>query len=505
MKIDQIHIKNFGCLQEQKLTLRDGFNVIYGPNESGKTTLHTFVKSMFFGIRRLRGRAAKNDSYSRYEPWDNPSYYAGTLYFTCGKKRFRLERNFSKEYGTVELVCVTDGERLHVEDGDLKMLLGGISESIYENTVSIGQLSSAAGMELARELKNYMANYQDSGDGELDLEQVFGRLKQQKKELQRELAGLQKEREKRLAAMLEQIAFQEDEVEGLAEQKRRQEQEIDGKRAEAGEVPSPAKLPLFWNLSMVLLAFGAGMGTAFLTGWLRFLALGLGLLGEGALAFFRWRRLCRIRKERRQGHMQKDIWARELDRMEFLMEHLEGELREKETLLQNLKGEYEEYSQEVPKYEGIPMKLEALELSVSVMEHISRQMQGRIGTRLKKRTSQILRELTDGKYHQVDMDESLKMGVDTSEHYIPLEQLSRGAMEQVYFSLRMAVSEVLCQEEELPVLLDDVFAMYDEERLKRALLWLSKSGKQVLLCTCHRRERDLLEALGIPHRVLVLG
>lgn len=203
--------------------------------------------------------------------------------------------------------------------------------------------------------------------------------------------------------------------------------------------------------------------------------------------------------------MQKDIWARELDRMEFLMEHLEGELREKETLLQNLKGEYEEYSQEVPKYEGIPMKLEALELSVSVMEHISRQMQGRIGTRLKKRTSQILRELTGGKYHQVDMDESLKMGVDTSEHYIPLEQLSRGTMEQVYFSLRMAVSEVLCQEEELPVLLDDVFAMYDEERLKRALLWLSKSGKQVLLCTCHRRERDLLEALGIPHRVLVLG
>ncbi|MGI6069258.1 MAG: ATP-binding protein [Blautia sp.] len=505
MKINEIHIQNFGCLKDKSLVLADGINVIYGPNESGKTTLHTFVKSMFFGIRRLRGRAAKNDSYTRYEPWENPSHYAGSLFFTCGEKRFRLERNFSKEHGRVELVCVTDGERLNIEDGDLKMLLGGISESIYDNTVSIGQLGGAAGAELARELKNYMANYQDSGDGGLDLDRAFLRLKQQKKELEGELARLEREHKERLAKLQEQIEFQEEEVEDLIRQKEGKVQDIAAKQTEMVQEEPVKKPSLLWNVAMLLMAFAAGAGAAFLEGWFRFGALGLGVLGEVVLAFFRGRQRRYWGRQRRREHQQKDLTARELDRMEFLREHLEGELQEKNTYLQNLRSEYEEAAGEVPQYEGIPENIQALDLSMAVMDRISRQMQGRVGGHLKKRTSEILRELTDGKYRQVDMDESLKMGVDTGQRYIPLEQLSRGAIEQVYFALRMAASEVLCQEEELPVLLDDVFAMYDETRLKQALWWLHRSGKQVVLCTCHTRELEVLKQSNIPCHVLRLG
>lgn len=39
------------------------------------------------------------------------------------------------------------------------------------------------------------------------------------------------------------------------------------------------------------------------------------------------------------------------------------------------------------------------------------------------------------------------MSLDTGEHYVNIEQLSRDTIEQVYFSLRMAVSEILCKEE----------------------------------------------------------
>ena len=224
----------------------------------------------------------------------------------------------------------------------------------------------------------------------------------------------------------------------------------------------------------------------------------LGLAAEGVLLYFRSRRMKTLRRMRRKEHQKKDSRARELERLGFIREHLLEEIAEKRTLLENLRSEQEEYYNEKPSYQGLPEKLKALDLAVSTIDRISGEMQGRIGNRLRKRTSEIFREITEGKYHQVLLDEDFRISVDTGERLIPLEQLSRGTMEQLYFSLRMAASEILCQEESLPLLLDDVFVMYDEKRLAQTLKWLAKCGKQVLLCTCHTREAKLLRQMGLP-------
>ena len=140
MKIEKLEIRNFGKMQNRTLEFSDGIQLISGENESGKSTVHTFIRSMLFGMTRGRGRAAKNDVYSRYEPWENPAYYAGEMVLESGGKRFRLTRNFGRQNANAKLVCLTDGEVLSVEDGDLSMLLGGVSEIVYDNTASIGQL-----------------------------------------------------------------------------------------------------------------------------------------------------------------------------------------------------------------------------------------------------------------------------------------------------------------------------------------------------------------------------
>ena len=51
------------------------------------------------------------------------------------------------------------------------------------------------------------------------------------------------------------------------------------------------------------------------------------------------------------------------------------------------------------------------------------------------------------------------------------------------------LSEVLL-EEELPVILDDTFVSYDEQRLESVMEWLAKSGKQVLLFTCQKKRDE---------------
>ncbi len=59
-------------------------------------------------------------------------------------------------------------------------------------------------------------------------------------------------------------------------------------------------------------------------------------------------------------------------------------------------------------------------------------------------------------------------------------------VEQVYLALRMAVGELLC-EEEILVILDDAFAYYDEERMLQTLRWLKEHKKQVIIFTCQTR------------------
>ena len=52
---------------------------------------------MFYGVRRLRGKAAQNATYTKYEPWENPAEYGGIMWFTSKGKNYRLTRNFYKE------------------------------------------------------------------------------------------------------------------------------------------------------------------------------------------------------------------------------------------------------------------------------------------------------------------------------------------------------------------------------------------------------------------------
>ena len=89
----------------------------------------------------------------------------------------------------------------------------------------------------------------------------------------------------------------------------------------------------------------------------------------------------------------------------------------------------------------------------------------------------------------------------TDEKRVEIEQVSRGTVEQVYLALRMAVGELLC-EEEMPVILDDAFAYYDEERMLQTLRWLKEHKKQVIIFTCQTREEQVMkEARLVYHKI----
>ena len=192
-------------------------------------------------------------------------------------------------------------------------------------------------------------------------------------------------------------------------------------------------------------------------------------------------------------------------KMNWNVEYLEREVRQKEVQYQNLREEYEEFCAFLTIPKEKQENVAAVTLAMETIEKISRQQQSRVGIRLRQSVSEILSELTDGKYRQISMDDDLKIGLHSENYYVPLEKTSRGTMEQVYFALRMAVMDILCSEEEMPLLLDETFAMYDEYRLERALTWLAKKKGQVVIFTCQKREEQTLDRLGIPYHKVDLS
>lgn len=172
--------------------------------------------------------------------------------------------------------------------------------------------------------------------------------------------------------------------------------------------------------------------------------------------------------------------------------------------MKNLQEEYREYEDESYFPSQNEIEIQALNLAMTTIDRLSRDIHTQVGGRLRQRTSQILSEITGGKYQEVLMDADLHMTVNTGDRTVGLERLSRGTMEQIYFALRMAAGELLCREESFPVILDDVFGMYDEERLTAVLRWLYKEEKQIIISTCHKREMEILDKEGIPYQKILL-
>lgn len=73
MKILNLKINGFGKLSNREVKLTDGINLVYGENESGKSTLLKFIMGMFYGMSRNKNGKFMPD-FERYTPWDGGEY-----------------------------------------------------------------------------------------------------------------------------------------------------------------------------------------------------------------------------------------------------------------------------------------------------------------------------------------------------------------------------------------------------------------------------------------------
>ncbi len=118
-----------------------------------------------------------------------------------------------------------------------------------------------------------------------------------------------------------------------------------------------------------------------------------------------------------------------------------------------------------------------------------------------------LPKLTLNRYHEIKVRRSLEAKIFAKQSH-QLENktfFSEGTLDQIHFAIRLGILKALKKNEGF-FILDDAFVNFDQDRLKEALKLLDeiKENHQIILLTCHKREKALLDSLKITYQLQTL-
>ena len=177
-----------------------------------------------------------------------------------------------------------------------------------------------------------------------------------------------------------------------------------------------------------------------------------------------------------------------------------------EPKLDNLSCIEEELTNNIEKKNNLKKLEKSIDLAKEVLEISYEEMKNMVTPKFTQKLSKIIAEITNGKYTNIRLQEQEGVMVELENgNYMPASRLSIGTIDQLYLSLRLAMTEELSKEK-MPIILDEAFAYYDTERLKNILIYLSEKFKehQIILFTCTDRETNLLNELKIPYDLNIL-
>lgn len=633
MIIKEIQLTNFGKFNHKNVSLEPGLNIIYGENEAGKTTLHTFIRGMLFGIEKQRGKASGRDVYSKYEPWENPSNYQGIMRIENDGTNYRIERNFNREHRLFRVI--NEDEGIELTEEQIEELFAGLDESCYYNTISISQLGSVTDKELEVILKNYAANLGATKSMEIDIKEAFSDLDIQKKKIitenkigeediikksvkltteqleitEREqhkiISSIEQKKEnvnhllekkKELSALdkkrLEELAKQNErkdklyqdaisytnEVEKYSnqlEQIKNHKKELESSLLEKGidshetmealmdKIMNKSNMPV--TFVILALAFvGAAIG--FVVGNLQFITIkeyymrpaicmGIAFI-LFVLAIIRYcfkkkhkkrkfetLKELRLTSDKLEAAKHEEIYVRRqletkqeaLNQTQEIIKQEENtqvssddysdEIREIEAQERTLndgvsKAQFaleqkkeneielekriEELKRRLENIKKAKEEIHAIEEAKRNIEEIANEIRSSFGKRLNKQASYYMSKITNGKYDNITIDERLNITINNKKSLIPSSRLSKGTIEQMYMALRLAAADIIFEKDKKPILLDDAFVMYDNKRMGNTLKFMAESMEQVILFSCHTREKVMADKLNLEYNFIKL-
>ena len=555
MVILGLNIAAFGKLSNKEIPLRPGTNVITGDNESGKTTIAVFLKSMLYGMEE------GDNVYERYYPFGFSGVYGGSLTILSEDRVYELKRSFLKSNPDLSITCTEDGEALEDPEGWLEENRGGLSRAEYEASGYIaqnaltrdaqwleetGRLNEAEKLEADNRLHCMTALEELTGkktslEAEIDdtrserAEKVF-RAREEKelaiKELTSDLTAVRDDLNQRKTSLEQDIKSAEEANtrktaarHSAMLQKKTQLSEFT-EFNETALSKSTAPGIILMAVGFVLAAVSAFLWSSYrMEGIYQYLTIAgflvtAALIAAGIiLTVFRISRkniaLGRQSAERQYredaekaeeeyqyfvdhvdelGERAKDRPSREAavrereTRVRDLTEQLEKE-REERSLIDN---EEQEYRGLLKKQEEVISEIGSVSEAISAMKKLGRLRGDGTDESFSTLAENWLRRIAGGREDSISVEEDGRIAYSGEGASLVPFRMNNSRAQEICLSLRLALFSSLDPEGRLPMILDDTFTDFDENRLEELMELMKQNERQIIVLSCHSREKNTI-------------
>lgn len=555
MRVDKLHLQDFGQFHNKDITLAPGINVVYGANEAGKSTIKDFIVDMLYGIDKARGLGARFDHYEQKKPI-NGSAFSGAMEVSVQGTDYLIERNFARqEKKTTVRDMDTAREIMLPEENNLVGTLLNTDKSTYLNTLCISQMEVSTDKEIADKLNNYIVNMASSRNGDIDAVSAIMELKNKKKafsnkeleQKEQELTArlsLDRDFDAEIAAVKEEYAKVEAEMDGKEPAKLQftpiknpaaeETAEEDAELEEAEDLSEPLTKRerdinmlrnmgkrsvldnVFVILFIALIFIALFVGAAYLVP-VNIPEVKMGIMGFGIIlvaittvqVLARRAKLYKLLEELEieQGFEEAKAESADMGTQRELVNRLSNLKLKEQNILKERAGQEQTLSELTKLKEQMQandVETAAIDLAMKTIQDLSEEIYDSFGSVLNEQVSEIISRITNNKYSEVKIDDQLRVMVKSGSSFISMDYLSTGTMEQIYLALRLSIANVLIAEE-MPIIMDDVFVTYDYQRLKETLSCLGEyRNRQIIIFTTNPGIQDMFAGLGIESNYIAI-
>lgn len=211
----------------------------------------------------------------------------------------------------------------------------------------------------------------------------------------------------------------------------------------------------------------------------------------------------------------EDYFACNLEEIKNILEKKENEIKnadlkmheveiENKSIMLNLEksAQIEEDIQEQKERKKELVKLSnAIQIAKQTIEEAYDEMKNKVTPEFTKNLSKSAEQISQKRYKNVKFSDEEGLTVEKENgEYISANCLSTGTIDQMYLSLRLSIASQISKEK-IPIILDEAFVYYDNERLKSSMLYLIENYNeyQIIILTCNTREKQALEELNFKY------
>lgn len=526
MIIQKIEIISFGKFKNKTIEFNQGLNIICGNNESGKSTIISFIYAMLYGFGDNRGKNASLRE--KYTPWDggdcegkmSVTLKSGeniTIYRKAGEtKKHDILRIYDSE--TAQPLSLTPEE------------IAGVSSDTFLKTLCVKQMSSAF-LGTTDEIMQRLSNISSGGDETLNFEKALKILDNARREIrplrgnggelsainsqienlehQRMLhSAMEKELENSLALLpqSEEYAMQSQKkyedalkndyssniahLHGRIEEK---EKQLFKEQAQYKKFKFNTKFSLLSAVCLLGGIISVFINTALcvmlFTACIILFLMNFILPQNTAQKSETQTEIESLKSQLSSMEKEKEMYDEKVSVLKANATSAQGKLNALKLKTESLSLKLSDSSSDnldelYKKREQLENRLKALTLSTEALLNAHNKMQLNFTPVLNKKASSYFEALTGGKYSRIFSDEQFNLSIDID---IPRksELFSGGTIDQLYLSLRMALADMLFEDNSCCIILDQPFLQYDLPRTQNALNLFQNmtNNRQILLFT----------------------